>query len=67
MQSEIRLRTLIFVLVAAGLVLIAASSWVRAQKPGHGATWLHSAGHHSAGHDAAGTAQKHKKEKKEKK
>ena len=59
MQSEIRLRTLIFVLMAVGLVLIAASSWVRAQKPGHGATWLH-----STGHDAAGTAQKHKKDKK---
>ncbi len=49
MQSELRLRTLISVLVAVGLVAITGVSWVRAQKPGHGATWLHARGHGSAG------------------
>lgn len=57
MQSEIRLRTLIFVFVAVGLVSIVASSWVRAQKPGHGATWFH-----STGHKTAGASKKHKRD-----
>ena len=57
MQSELRLRAAIFVLVAVGFVAIAGASWVRAQKPGHGATWLH-----ATRHDTAGAAKKHKKE-----
>ncbi len=57
MQSELRLRALISVLVAAGLVAVAGASWVRAQKPGHGTTWLH-----STGHSSAGTSKRHKKD-----
>lgn len=56
MQSEIRLRALVFVFAAVGFVAIAGASWVRAQKPSHGATWLHSAAHASAG-----ASKKHKK------
>ncbi len=57
MQSEIRLRALILVLAAVAFVAITSASWVRAQKPGHGATWLH-----STGHGSAGAPKKHKKE-----
>ena len=57
MQSQLRLRALIFALAAVSLLLILSVSWVRAQKPGHGATWLH-----STGHTAAGASEKHKKE-----
>ncbi len=59
MQTEIRLRALIFALAAVVLVSILAASWVRAQKPGHGATWLR-----SAGHNTAGPPKKHQKEEK---